>query len=115
LNPIRNIAKAISKTKFAGRALDEDPRGDPFKEKPSAKVLTGILLIAISYIIGWPMIGICGALALYWREPLLAVIGVPLLFVLAHLVFLAGVYLAGGKYFLPAIRWITRITLKKLT
>ncbi len=115
LNPIRKIARGISKTKFARHALDEDPRTNPFKEKPPAKVLIGILLIGFSYILGWPLIGLCGVLALYWREPLLAVIGVPLLFVVAHLVFLAGVYLAGGKYFMPVIRWITRITLKKLT
>ena len=60
------------------------------------------------------MIGLFGALTIYWNEPLILIVGGPLLFILAHLAFLAGVYLAGGKYIMPFIRWATRVTLRKL-
>ncbi len=110
----RKIAQRIAKTKFGRNALEEKSGANPFKEKPSAKILIGILLLAFSYMVGWPMIGLCGALAIYWKEPIIAIVGVPIFFVVAHLFFLAGVYLAGGKYLLPLLRWITRITLKKL-
>ena len=114
MNLIRKIARRIAKTKFGNRALHENADLKVFKEKPSVKVFLGIFLMVLSYIIGLPMIGLFGALSLYWNEPLLIIIGGPLLFVVAHLIFLAGVYLAGGKYIMPLIRWATRVTLKKL-
>jgi hypothetical protein len=115
LNIIRRIARRISGTKFGIEAVNENADLHAFKEKPSAMVLVGIFLVVMSYIIGWPMIGLFGALSLYWKEPLIIIVGGPLLFVVAHLAFLAGVFLAGGKYVRPFIRWITRVTLKKLT
>ncbi len=115
MNLLKKIARGFAETRFGIKALNEDAGLNVFKEKPSAKVLFGIFLIGMSYIIGWPMIGLFGGLALYWKEPLIIIVGGPLLFVVAHLAFLAGVYLAGGKYIMPLIRWVTRVTLKKLT
>jgi len=114
LNIIQRIAQGIAKTKFGSKAMNENADLNTFREKPPAKVIMGIFLMVTSYIIGWPMIGLFGALSLYWNEPLMVVIGGPLLFGLAHLTFLAGLYLAGGKYIMPFIRWATRITLRKL-
>jgi len=114
LNIIRKIAQGTAETKFGIKALNENLDLNAFKEKPSPKVFLGIFLMVLSYIIGWPMIGLFGALSLYWNEPLILIVGGPLLFVVAHLAFLAGVYLAGGKYIMPFIRWATRVTLKKL-
>ena len=114
MNIIRKIARGIAETKFGIKALNENLDLNAFKEKPSAKVLLGIFLMVMSYIIGWPMIGLFGVLSLYWNEPLIIIVGGPLLFVVAHLAFLAGVYLAGGKYIMPFIRWVTRVTLKKI-
>ena len=114
MNIIRKIAQGIAETKFGIKALNENLDLNAFKEKPSSKVFLGIFLMVLSYIVGWPMIGLFGALSLYWNEPLILIVGGPLLFVVAHLAFLAGVYLAGGKYIMPFIRWATRVTLKKL-
>ena len=114
MNIIRKIAQGIAETKFGIKALNENLDLNAFKEKPSSKVFLGIFLMVLSYIVGWPMIGLFGALSLYRNEPLILIVGGPLLFVVAHLAFLAGVYLAGGKYIIPFIRWATRVTLKKL-
>jgi hypothetical protein len=114
LNIIRKIAQGIAETEFGIKALNENLDLNAFKEKPSSKVFLGIFLMVLSYIVGWPMIGLFGALSLYRNEPLILIVGGPLLFVVAHLAFLAGVYLAGGKYIMPFIRWATRVTLKKL-
>jgi len=114
LKRIRKIAQRIARTKFASKAINESADLNAFKEKPSGKVFFGIFLMATSYIIGWPTIGLFGALALYWNEPLILIVGGPLLFIVAHLIFFAGMYLAGGKYLMPFIRWATRVTLKKL-
>ena len=115
MNIIKKIAHAIAKTKFATKAINENTGLNTLQEKPSVRFYFGIFLMVVSYIIGWPMIGLLGVLSLYWNEPLMVIIGGPLLFGLAHLAFLAGLYLAGGKYIMPVIRWTIKVTLKKLT
>src|SRR4030067_3854069 len=114
LNIIRKTAQRIAKTEFASKAINENADLNAFKEKPSARLCLGMFLMGISYIIGWPAIGLFAGLSLYWHQPLIIVIGGPLLFGLAHLVFLAGMYLAGGNilwYFLGATK---RTHLRKL-
>jgi len=114
LNIIKRLANGIAKTKFASRAINDGADLGAFKERPTAQNFLGIFLMCFSYIIGWPAVGLIGAFSIYWREPLLIIIGGPLLVVIAHLVFLAGVYLAGGKYVMVFFRWVTRVTLEKL-
>jgi len=114
VNIIRKIAQGIAKTKFGRNALNENADLTVFKKKPSAKVFWGVFLMLISYIAGWPMIGLFGALSLYRKEPLIITIGGPILFGVAHIAFFAGLYLAGGRYVMPFIRWATKVMLKKL-
>ncbi|MBI5584549.1 MAG: hypothetical protein HY892_12075 [Deltaproteobacteria bacterium] len=111
---IKKIANGLAQTKFASKAINERADLSLFKQKPTAQNLLGIFLTCCSYIMGWPTVGLIGALSIYWREPLLMIIGVPLCLVTAHLVFLWGMYLAGGKYVLIFFKWATRITLEKL-
>ncbi len=111
---IKKLANGIAKTKFASRAINDGADLSAFKEKPTAQKFLGILLMCCSYIIGWPAVGLIGAFSIYWHEPMLIIIGGPLLLVIAHLVFLAGMYLAGGKYVMVFFRWATRVTLEKL-
>ncbi len=114
MNMIKKLASGIAKTKFASRAINDGADLSAFKEKPTAQNFLGILLMCCSYIIGWPAVGLIGAFSIYWHEPMLIIIGGPLLLVIAHLVFLAGMYLAGGKYVMVFFRWATRVTLEKL-
>ncbi|MBW2195377.1 MAG: hypothetical protein JRF37_07345 [Deltaproteobacteria bacterium] len=111
---IKKLANGIAKTKFASRAINDGADLSAFKEKLTAQNFFGILLMCCSYIIGWPAVGLIGAFSIYWHEPMLIIIGGPLLLVIAHLVFLAGIYLAGGKYVMVFFRWATRVTLEKL-
>ena len=114
MNIIKKLANDIAKTKFASRAIKDGADLSAFKEKPTAQNFLGIFLMCCSYIIGWPAVGLMGAFSIYWHEPLLIIIGGPLLLIIAHLVFLAGMYLAGGKYVMVFFRWATRVTLEKL-
>lgn len=114
MNIITRLANGIAKTKFASRAINDGADLRAFKEKPSAQNYLGIFLMCCSYIIGLPAVGVIGALSIYWHEPLLIIIGGPLFLVIAHLVFLAGMYLGGGKYIMIFFRWATRVTLEKL-
>ena len=113
MSMITRLAKGIANTKFASRAIIDGADLSAFKEKPTAQNYAGILLICCSYIIGLPVVSLIGALSIYWHEPLLIVIGGPLLLAIAHLVFLAGMYLGGGKYMVAFFRWATRVALEK--
>lgn len=115
MNIIIRLANGIANTKFASRAINDGADLSAFKEKPTAQNFMGIFLICCSYIIGLPAVSLIGALSIYyWHEPLLIIIGGPVLLAIAHLVFLAGMYLGGGKYVMVLFRWATRVTLEKL-
>ena len=111
---INRLANGIAKTKFASRAINDGADLSAFKEKPTVQKFFGIFLMCCSYIIGWPAVVLIGALSIHRHEPLLIIIGSPLLLVIAHLVFLAGMYLAGGKYIMVFFSWASRVTLENL-
>jgi hypothetical protein len=114
LNIITRVANGIAKTKFARKAINDGADLSAFREKPTAQNLFGVFLMCCGYIVGLPAVGLIGALSIYWHEPLLIIIGGPILLVVAHLVFLAGMYLGGGKYMMVFFRWATRVALEKL-
>ena len=111
---ISRIITKIGNTPFVRNAIAEKADLTAFKQKPSARILWGVFLIGFSYIIGWPAVGALAGLAIYLQEPLVAIIGGPLTYGLSHLVFLAGMYLAGAKYSGIFLRWATRIVMEKL-
>jgi len=111
---ISRIVKRIAGTPYARRAIEEKADLTAFKEKPTARILLGVFLIGFSYVIGWPAVSALAGLAVYFREPLVAVIGGPLAYGLSHLVFTVGMYLAGAKYSAIFLRWATRVIMEKL-
>jgi hypothetical protein len=78
-------------------------------------MIVGISAIGISYIIGWPAVGLLGVVSLHLREPLIVTIGGPMTYGLSHLVFIFGMYLAGAEYARVFFRWATRVAMEKLT
>ena len=111
---ISRIVTRIGNTPFVRNAIAEKADLTAFKQKPSARILLGVFLIGFSYVIGWPAVGALAALAIYLEEPLVAIIGGPVTYGLSHLVFLAGMVLAGAKYSGIFLRWATRVVMEKL-
>jgi hypothetical protein len=109
------IVNRIANTPYAQKAVEEKADLDAFKHKPSARILLGVFLIGFSYIIGWPTVSALTGLAVYLKEPLVAVIGGPLAYGLSHLVFMAGMYLAGAKYSAIFLRWATRMLVERMS
>ena len=105
--------RKIAQTEFARSAVAEKADLTAFKQRPSVRVVAGVSLIGFSYIIGWPAVGALSALAVYLQKPLVAIIGGPLTYGLSHLVFLAGMYLAGAEYTRIFLRWATRVAVEK--
>ncbi len=99
---------------FVRSAIEEKADLSAFTERPSIRVLAGIFAIAFSYVIGWPAVSFLGVVSVYWKEPLILIIGGPLIYGLSHVVFLVGMYLAGAEYSLIFLRWAVRVAAEKL-
>lgn len=111
---ITGIIKRIAETAYVKQAIADKADLSEFRKRPTARIWTGVAAIVLSYIICWPAIGVLGTLSVYYGKPLLLAIGGPLLYGFSHLVFLAGMYLAGEKYSKIFFRWATRVSVEKL-
>jgi len=94
----KKIAQKLANTKFGITAVQEKADLSAFKQRPFFRVIMGIILMGISYIIGLPAISALGVIAYKLDIPLLFFAGGPVLFVVSHLVFLLGLYFAGANY-----------------
>lgn len=103
----------LAETEYVRKAVEERADLRAFHERPSVRVIAGVLAIALSYVVGWPAISTLGAFSLYIQEPWLIAVGGPLLYGLSHLVFLFGMYLSGAKYSKVFLRWATRMAAER--
>lgn len=92
---LNKIANRVATTGYARKALEEEIDLGYFKQPPPPKVIIGLLLLGLSYLIGWPAVGLCGFLAFHFREPLILVIGGPLTYGLSWAVFGLSMLLLG--------------------
>jgi hypothetical protein len=113
-NFISRFTNRIVKTRFVQTALKDNADLSKFRQKPTGREMAGLFAIFISYIIGWPFIAILGIVAGYVHRPLIIVIGGPFMYLMSHLTFILGMYLAGVNYAKAFIRWATKVLVLKL-
>ncbi len=111
---IRSFLEKILQTSYVRSAMAEKADLGAFKERPTPRIVFGLFLIGFSYAIGWPAVSALGMLSVYYREPLLVGIGGPAIYGFSHLVFLAGMYVAGAKYTAIFLKWATRMFMEKM-
>ncbi len=111
---IKKAAWYFARKEFCRRAIAEQADLGIFKKKPSPRIVCGLVLIAVSYVIGLPAAVIVSVYAASRGDALLAAVFGPLLYGLSWLLFLAGVYLAGPEYGRALSRWFARISLEKI-
>jgi hypothetical protein len=111
---MKKIVAKLASTRFVRNVMEEEADLSAFKQKPSLKVVLGVGTIGLSYVIGWPLIALLGTLSVYYKEPLIVLLGGPTAYGLSHLTFMLGMYLAGARYSWIFLRWLTRITMLKL-
>jgi hypothetical protein len=114
LTMLKRLANHISKTNYVQTAIKERAGLAAFKQKPTKRIVIGLIIIGISYTIGWPFVGALGILSAYFGEPLILAIGGPITYGLSHLVFILGAYLAGAEHSKIFFRWATRVIIEKL-
>ena len=108
-----NLIKRIAETEYARAAIADKADLSAFRQKPSFRTILGIAIIGFSYIIGWPAIGALAAVSVHLKKPLLLAVGGPVLYGLSHLVFTAGMVLAGADYIKIFLRWATWVSIEK--
>lgn len=111
---IKRLANRISKTNYVQSAIEDQADLEAFRQKPTKRIVVGLIIIGISYIIGWPAVGALGMLSIYMEKPLILAVGGPAVYGLSHLVFILGAYLAGADYAKAIFRWATRVGIEKL-
>ncbi len=99
------IVFRISKVGFVRSAIADRADLSAFRRPPDLRVLLGVSAIGLSYLLGWPLIGLLGIAAVHYQQAAIVVVGGPLAYGISHLVFLAGMYLAGAKYSWIFFRW----------
>ena len=111
---IKRLVRRIADTRYVRSALSEQADLSLFKQKPTPRVIWGLIIVGISYTIGWPLITLLGFVAACTGRPLILAVGGPVAYGLSHLVFILGAYVAGAQYAHAFLRWSTRILMKKL-
>jgi len=99
----RKIADFLSRKKSIIKLMENPIDLKEFRERPTPRLITGLFLMAFSYVIGWPAIAGLGVIALWYKEPLIAVIGGPVIYVISCLVFLLGAWLARAPQHLTTL------------
>ena len=99
----RKIAKYLTKRKLIIKILENPTDLSEFKERPTARLIFGLILMGLSYIIGWPAVAALSVLAVWFREPMIAVIGCPMTYGLSYLVFIFGAWLARAPHYMGTL------------
>lgn len=110
----RKIVQRLANIPYVRAALAEEIDLKALRIKqPTPRMMTGIILIGLSYILGWPAVATFGLMAVYFEEPLLAAIGGPAIYGFSYLVFFAGAWLAGADYAKLLMKYLTKLLFRR--
>ncbi|MBN1474418.1 MAG: hypothetical protein JW914_07375 [Syntrophaceae bacterium] len=110
----RKIADYLSRKKFIIKLIENPVDLSILRRRPTFRLVTGLILIGVSYIIGWPAVAAFGVLAVWYKEPLIAIIGGPVTYGLSHVVFILGAWLTGMHQHLGTlIKYVLQAFIRK--
>ncbi len=110
---LRYFARWLAQTKFGQRSLTRPDGLSILKQQPGTRVYAGLVLLAMSYLIGLPTLAFLSYLSVKLNKPMIIAVGGPVIFLLVHIMFGMGVYLAGQNYAVEVLHWVTRRFLQK--
>ena len=110
---LRSIARRLALTKFGQKSLTKPDGLSILKQKPDTRVYVGLVLMAMSFLIGLPALAFLSYLAVKLGKPMTIAVGGPVVILLVHIMFGVGVYLAGQNYAANVLQWATKRFLQK--
>jgi hypothetical protein len=66
---IRNIMGILAETESIREILEHPADLSEFRERPTPRLITGLILIGFGYLIDWLAVTALSMLAVYLREP----------------------------------------------
>jgi len=111
---LRRMATYLLRRNAVRKAIAEGGDFRVYTNRPTPQVMAGLFLIFFSYVIGWPAIIALGWIANQVKEPLVIVVGGPLMYGLSNLVFNIGAFIAGRKYVTALMKWLVKVTFEKI-
>jgi hypothetical protein len=111
----RFLARKLASNAYVRRAVEKEVTLSALKTTPSPKFFLGLGLVLLSYVLGWPMVGLFSVLSAYFQAPVLLILG-PAFYGFSHLVWMFGMYLAGRdciKYADILLNWSLRKAVEK--
>jgi hypothetical protein len=93
-------------------ALEREADLSAFRRWPSARLASGLALVGLSYVVGWPAMAVWATVCLWMHRPKLAVIGPPLLYGLSWAIWAVGIWLAGPES-LGHLRTLKHLALRR--
>jgi hypothetical protein len=110
--PLSSMARRLARTKFGRKALTQPDGLGILKQKPTTRVYGGLALMALSFS-SLPALAFLSYLSVKMSKPMIIAVGGPVVFILVHIMFGVGVYLAGQNYAMEALLWATKRFLEK--
>jgi cation transport ATPase len=111
----KKIAHYLAGKKFIQKILESPADISEFKERMTPRLITGLILMVLSFFMGWPAIAALSALAAWFKEPLIAVIGCPTTYILSYFVFIAGAWFSRAPHYMGIItRYIIQSFFRKI-
>ena len=96
----RKIGQYLAGKKYIQKILENPADLSEFKERMTPRLITGLILIALSFIIGWPAVAALSVLAVWFKQPLIAIIGCPATYALSYVVFIIGAWLSRAPHYM---------------
>ncbi len=110
---LRSFAHKLEQTKFGQKSLTKPDGLSILKQQPGARVYVGLVLLVMSFLISLPVLAFLTYLSVKLTTPIIIAVGGPVVFLLVHIMFGVGVYLAGNNYALEMLHWATKRFLQK--
>jgi hypothetical protein len=111
----KKIAQYLAGKKYIKEIMENPADLSEFKERMTPRLITGLILMALSFIIGWPAMAALSVLAVWFKEPLIAVIGCPTTYALSYVVFIIGAWLSRAPHYMGIMaRYTIQSFLRKL-
>jgi hypothetical protein len=99
----------LASFRFIRSAIDDHADLAGFGSKMIMRLVFGLLLIAVSNAVCWPLIGVVTGMSVHLKKPLIAIIGAPAVYIIAFICCGVGMAMAGGKGARIFLRWRARV------
>lgn len=110
---LKSFARRLEKSKFGQKSLTKSEGLSILKQQPGIRVYVGIILMVMSYLLGLPVLTFLSYQSVKLSKPMTIAVGGPIAFLIVHVMFGVGVYLAGRNYAVEMLQWATKRFLQK--